>query len=403
MRGLFGTLAGAPRADVSAETILRNLFVRPSKSGENVTEHTALEVSAVLCCARVLMEGVAQVSLEVKKLRKDGGADPAKDHPLYWLLYQQPNKWQTSFRFRETLMAHTALSGNFFAYKNVVRGEIRELIPFLPEWVTVKQNPDWSLTYTVRAHNGQAQEFPQEAIWHVRGPSWNSWMGLRAVHLARESIGLAMASESTQARLHKNSLRSSGVYSVERTLTDDQHKRLTAWIENHLRLEDAFKPLILDSSAKFTPITMNGVDSQHIETRKLQIEEICRHFRVMPIMVGLSDKTATYASAEQMFIAHVVHTLMPWYQRIEQDIEVGLMSQTDRRLYCADFDERELMRGAMKDQAEYYSKALGAGGSPAWLTPNEIRRDVGENPIPGGEDLPKPTNVPAQQPAGNAP
>lgn len=398
MRGLFGTMVrNDAMRTADAETILRSLFYNPSKSGEHVDIHRALRTATVFDCVRVLAEGVAQVELHIKKRRKDGGADLAPEHELYWLLHQQPNEWQTSFRFRETLMIHAALAGNFFAYKSRIGPgfPIRALIPFEPGQVTVTRRDDYTLSYSVRAENGEKMEFPGESIWHIRGPSWNSWMGLEVVALAREAIGLAMAAETTQARLHKNSLRSSGLYSVEGTLTEIQHSQLEQWVDDHLDPDKIFRPLILDHAAKFTPTAMTGVDAQHLETRKHQIEEICREFRVMPVMVGHPADMAARAAMEQIFIAHVVHTLMPWYRRLEQDIVTGLMNPRDRQVYFADFNERELMRGDMKAQGEYYSKALGAGGSQGWLTPNDVRLDIGENPIPGGDKLPQPTNLPA--------
>ena len=136
----------------------------------------------------------------------------------------------------------------------------------------------------------------------------------------------------------------------------------------------AGKPMILDNGAKFENTQMSGVDAQHLETRRFQVEEICRAMRVMPIMIGQADKTATYASAEQMFLAHVVHTMMPWYERLEQSADVNLLSDEDRRqgLYTK-FNPNALMRGAAKDRGEFYAKALGAGGTPAWMTQDEVR------------------------------
>jgi HK97 family phage portal protein len=147
---------------------------------------------------------------------------------------------------------------------------------------------------------------------------------------------------------------------------------------------------------------MTGVDSQHLETRKHQIEEICRHMRVIPLMVQHSDKTATYASAEQMFIAHVVHTIAPWATRFEQSAEANLLApgeDVDIR-----FNLKSLMRGAAKDRAEYYAKALGSGGSPAWMTQNEVREDDGLDAIEGADALPQPANMttPASVESSNA-
>jgi HK97 family phage portal protein len=376
--------------------LMRELgYVTESRSGLVINAKSALDVSTVLAIWRVLGEGVGQVPLKVYKPTADGrGSEPATDHPLYDLLYRQPNRWQSSFEMRETLVGHVMLNGNAFFYKNVVRGQIKELIPLGCDGdrVEVIRNRDLSLTYRVTSKQGVQKDFPQDAIWHIRGPSWNSWMGLDAVRNAREAIGLAKVTESSQADLHKNGAQTSGVYSIATPLDAGQHKQLAAWIEAHIAGNNKLKPLIVDRGATWTQTQMTGVDAQHLETRRFQIEEICRHFRVFPQMVGHSDKTATFASAEQFFLAHVVHTLMPWYTRLEQSIDNDLIG-ANKEGYFAKFTVQGLLRGAAKDRGEFYAKALGSGGSPAYMTPNEIRGLEDLNPIEGGDELPKPTNV----------
>lgn len=398
MRGLFGAISDRlrPQAATSLD-LLREYFVKPSKSGQNVTAETALQVTTVFACVNKIANGVAQAPLKLHEELPGGrGSKIARNHPLFNVLYRRPNPWQTSFQFRQTMVFHRALTGRFFAFKNRVRGQIVELLPFEPGKVQVKRNDDYSLTYRVTADNGAKQDFPQEAIWDVRGPSWNSWLALEPVKLAREAIGLGMATEEAHARLHRNGARTGGLYSVEGILKDTQYPMLREWIEKNHTGENAFKPMILDRAAKFTQTGMTGVDAQHIETRKFQVEEICRAFGVMPIMVGLSDKTATYASAEQMFLAHVVHTLAPWYEDLEQSIDVNLLDGPRDKGVFAKFNANALMRGAAKDQSEYFAKALGAGGSPAWMTQNEVRELIELNPLDGGDELPKPTNVAPQ-------
>ena len=149
-------------------------------------------------------------------------------------------------------------------------------------------------------------------------------------------------------------------------------------------------------------MVMSNIDAQMIESRKLQIEEICREFGVMPIMVGYSDKAATYASAEQMFIAHVVHTLEPWYQRMQQSADVNLLTEDDRRSgFYTRLKDNALMRGAAKDRAEYYAKGLGSGGVKGWLTQNDVRgyEDLDPSTDPEADKLPQPTNSPSPTPA----
>lgn len=352
-----------------------------SRSGKEVTAATALEVTAVLACLRVLAEGVAQVPLNVYRRRKGGGADVAHDHPLYWQLHRRPNHWQTSFEFRENMMIQAGLAGNFYAFKNKVRGIPREIIPFMPGSVQERWSDKGVPSYLVTSPSGSQQEFPAEAIWHVRGPSWDTRTGMTAIRQAREAIGLSIATEEAHAKLHANGAQTSGVYSVDATLNPDQYKQLSAWIERQITGDSRYKPFVLDRGAKFIPNSMTGVDAQHLETRKFQLEEICRAFRVMPIMIGASDKTATYASAEQMFLAHVVHTLMPWYERIEQSMDVNLLTEEDIKagIYIK-FLPTGLLRGAAKDRAEYYYKMWQMGT----LNANEIRAMEEQNPYLGG-------------------
>lgn len=350
------------------------------KSGATVNLTTALQVTTVLACARVIAEGIAQVPLVL--MREDGKTRlPARDHPLYALLHRRPNEWMTSFELRDMMGLHLVLAGNFYAFKGVAGGVVRSLIPLDPGSVTVIRHSDHTLTYRVSMADGQRQDIPAEAMWHVRGPSWNGYLGLEPVALAREAIGLALSTEESHALMHKNGVQSAGVYTVEGTLNPQQFQQLYDWIAKYQKggqYQQA--PLIIDRGAKWTPSSMTGVDAQHLETRKFQIEEICRAFRVMPIMVGYSDKAATYASAEQMFLSHVVHTLAPWYERIEQSIDCQLLTPDEFRggLY-AKFGEEALLRGAMKDTADYLTKLVLNG----ILTRNEARARLDENPLDG--------------------
>lgn len=380
----------------------------PVKSGVRVGLTQALQVSTVFACLRVLGEGVAQVPFKV--MRKSGrDIDTVPDHPLYDLLAHSPNDWMTSFELRELLVWHVGLTGRAYCFVNRdSRGNPVELIPLQPGSVTVSQGSDYELTYKVTSPKGGQQPFPAEAIWHLRGPSWNGYEGLDVLKLAREAVGLSIGAEEHHARVHANSAQPSGLFSMEGKLGDEAHKKLRAWLDKeHQGLHNLAKPMILDQSAKFTPFAFKGLDIQHLETRKHQIEEVCRFFRVMPIMVGYSDKAATYASAEQMFLAHLVHTLMPWYSRIEQSANKNLLSAKDRKAgHYTKLLERGLVRGSMKDEAEYLSKLVERGV----LTRNEARALLDRNPLDGLDEPLTPINLtgdtsppdPEDNPKGNA-
>ena len=394
------------RKSASTYDILRELGARYlSRSGRRVNLETAIAVSAVFACARVIGHGMAQVPFKLMR-EANGRRAPAKDHPLYDLLAFKPNAWQTSFEFRETISWHLELCLQAFVFVNrsAVRGRILELIPFEPNCVTVKRAEDWTLTYEVRAANGSTQIFPAESIWHLRGPSWNSWQAIDFLKAAREAIGLALATEDSQAGMHGNGVRASGVYSMDGKLKDDEYKALRAWIEReHVGPDKSGTPMILDRSAKWIQTQMTGVDAQHIETRKHQVEEVCRFMGVMPIMVGYSDKAATYASAEQMFLAHAVHTLSPRWTRFEQSADAKLLTDEERKggLYF-DFVEEGMIRGSAKDTKDML---LGyVNGGVMW--PNEARAklDLDPDPDPASNKLRIPVNTvqdPTDKPAGD--
>lgn len=374
---------------------------RVSKAGISVSWERALDVTTVLACIRVIAEGISQVPLRVMHDIDGGkGSEPAYDHPLYKVLYRKPNQWMTSFALRETMILHLALTGNAYFYKNMVRKQVKELIPIDPGCIAVTRHDDYSLTYRVTSLDGSSQEFPQSMIWHVRGPSWDTWRGLDAVRQARDAIGLTIATENTQAEMHANGLQMAGVLSTDQKIDPEKYKQLQAWVAAQVGGSNKHKPFIIDSGLNWTASSMTGVDAQHLETRKFQIEEICRAFRVLPPMVGHSGQSMTFASAEQIFLAHVIHTLMPWASRIEQAIDNDLLDGSEDDGFFAKFNMNSLLRGAHKDRAEYYAKALGTGGSPAYMTPNEIRALEDLNPVEGGDELPKPTNVGGAAPEG---
>ena len=377
---LASALAAPEQRAVSLADLLKGTDLwRSSASGKSVTMQTAIRVSTVMACVRVIAEGVAQVPW--KLMRQDGRKRlPQRDNPLYSLLATSPNAWQTSFEFREMMVMNAALAGNAFAYINrSLRGEVLELIPIEPQFVEFKLGDDFEMRYTVRSRDEKTKrQIPAESMWHIRGPSINGWSGLDAVKIAREAIGLGMAIEDSQSAMHANGVRPAGMYSVDGSLSGDQHKALAAWIEeNHGGPSKAGKAMILDRGAKWISTAMTGVDAQTLETRRYQVEEVCRFFRVNPIMVGAESKNTTYASAEQMFRAHLVHTLAPWFTRIEQSGDKALLTQDQRRQgYYTNFVEEGLLRGSVVETKDVLLGYVNGG----IMTPNEARDALDLNP-----------------------
>lgn len=369
--------------------------LRSTKSGASVSVSTALEVTTVLACVRVIAEGIAQVPLKLLQDSPTGRRRPAHEHRLYTLLHRKPSPWMTSFALRETMVMHAVLTGKAFAFLNRTGrdGRITEIIPLDPGAVTVRVADDMSRSYLVRG-NGGVREFPASSIWHLNGPSWDGVVGLEVVKLAREAIGLAMATEEAHAKLHANGGQVSGTYTVEGKLNPEQYIALRRHISESITGANKGLPMIVDNGAQWLAQSMTGVDAQHIETRRFQIEQICSAFRVLPIMVGTADKAATYASSENMFLAHLVHTLSPWYERIEQSIDTQLL--TDEELaegYYAKFIEEGLLRADMKSTAEHLTKLVLNGV----MTRNEARDKLDLNPIDGLDQPLTPSNMSTAQ------
>jgi len=409
---IFSRFRNARLAFKSNESITSSLDLwklvyggRESSSGIAITPERALEISTFLACVRVLANGISQVP---SRLMREVNGDPviAKDHPLSILLTRRPNKFMTSFEFWEVVMIHLTVAWNCYVFVNRVGSDrkIVELLPLLPGHVRKEVDQNDKVTYKVRSpRTQQEKEFPEEAIWHIKGPSWNGIIGMDAIRLMRNALGLAATLEDSQAEFQKNGAKMSGLYSVAEKLSLERYNDLRKWFDNEFNTSDGgYAPMILDGGAKFTPLTMTGVDQQLIETRKFEIEEICRGMGVMPIMVGHADKTATYASAEQMFLAHVVHSLNPWYKRIESSVEGNLLTEDEyNQGFYYRFFPNGLMRGASKDRAEFYQKALGSGSAKGWMTQNEVRKleDLPRIDDPEADELPQPSSAaPEQEP-----
>lgn len=395
--GLFGRIGGIfqrKRID-SSEALMREVFgYIESKSGVSVTWKTAMEAVTAMACARVIAEGLAQIPCKVFR-DTNGSKAPATDLPLYRMLHDSPNDWMTAYELFETMGLHLVFCGGFYASITRVRGRIVELLPWEPQNVTVKRD-GWDLSYEVISTDGQRIPVPASDMWHVRGPSWNTWMGLEGVKLAREAIGLAVATEEHGARIFQNGAKIGGVLSTDQMISKEKSREIReAWEEAYGGNDKTGKIAVVWGGLKYSATAMLNDQAQFNETRRFQVEEVCRSMRVMPIMVGYSDKTATYASAEQMFLAHVIHTMGPWYRRIELSAMKYLLTEQERDAgNYVRFVTNALLRGAAKDRADYFSKALGAGGSPAWMTQDEVR-DLEELDRMGGSagKLPIPTNV----------
>jgi len=395
--------------DISPElwAAINGGFGLPTKAGNSVTALSALQQTTFLRAVLVLAEGVAQLPITIQKTSRSGrGVEPATDHPLYDLLLWQPNKNQDAFQFWRTVIMHAASTGNSVCYRTMVRGQVAELLPFRPEQVEVDNNNAAMLPlYSCTFDSGEWQELGARSVFHISGPRWHNHKGLDPTVVGREAIGLAQATEETHARLHKNGARPSGAIESEKGLNEAQIARLREQWKEYTGSSNVGKTILLEGGAKWKQITMSGVDAEHLATRKHQIEEICRLMGVFPIMVGhAGDQSPTFASASEFFGAHVRYSLMPWIRAIKMAICTQLLTKEERREgYNILIDTAELLRGSIKDRAEYYRAALGSNSNPGWLRPNEIREDDGWEPDDSEPSMDKVWQPMTMQPAGTEP
>jgi HK97 family phage portal protein len=353
-----------------------------SAAGPRVGPDSAMRISAVWACVRVLSETIASLPLLVYRRRADGGRERASGHPLYDLLHSQPNRWQTAFEFFEMLTACVLLRGN--AYAEIVpgpRGPVDQLIPLHPDRVTVEALRGGGQRYRVTRDDGTTNTLLDSEVLHLRGLSSDGITGLSVVEYAREAMGLSLATESYGARLFSQNARPGGVLTHPSKLSQDVADRIrTSWQQAHSGLANAHSVAVLEEGMKFEAVGMTNEDAQFLATREFQIEEVARWFRVPLHMISSTTKATSWGSGiEQLSLGFVTYTLLPWLRRWEQAISRDLISATDS--YFCEFLVDGLLRGNIKDRYEAYAVARNWG----WLNADDIRAKENMNPLPDGK------------------
>lgn len=359
-----------------------------AKSGQNVNMQTALGLTAVLACVRVLAEAVASIPLIVYERLDNGGKKRANAHPMYTLLHDRPNGEHPSFVWRETLMAHLALRGNAFIEKEYDnRGRIIGLWPIRPDLVTVeRQNGRKRFSVVV---NGAPKLFTPDDIMHVPGLGYDGLVGYSPISLAREALGLALAAQEHASRYFENGGEPGGVLQHPGKLSSEAATNLRESYEaKHRGTGNAHRVFIAEEGMTWQTIGVTNRDLQFIENRKFQISEIARIYRVPPHMVGDLDR-ATFSNIEQQSIDFVVHTLRPWLVRWEQVLNWELFSDRDRGRYFAEFSVEGLLRGDSAARGAFYAQMFQVGG----FSINDILGMENRNPVPGGDQRFVPMNM----------
>ena len=350
-------------------------FFGGSTAGKNVTERSSMQMTAVYSCVRVLAEAVAGLPLHLYKYTDSGGKDKALEHPLYFLLHDEPNPEMTSFVFRETLMTHLLLWGN--AYAQLIRngrGEVVGIYPLMPNRVSVNRDDKGNIYYKYLhgledAPLNKENEvilLPSEVL-HIPGLGFDGLVGYSPIAMAKNAIGMAIACEEYGAKFFANGATPGGILEHPGVVKDPERVR-ASWNSAFGGSTNANKVAVLEEGMKYTPISISPNEAQFLETRKFQINEIARIFRVPPHMVGDLEKSS-FSNIEQQSLEFVKYTLEPWLIRWEQSLVSSLILPGDKGKYFIKFNVDGLLRGDYESRMNGYATARQNG----WMSANDIR------------------------------
>lgn len=391
LRSLFQSRAAPKKIDASVVPLSDWRSVGTfgvSDAGANVTPRTALASMPVFAAIRLLSESVAMLPWHIYE-RTEKGKTRATNHPLDVVLNRIANPEMSAFTLRETMMAHTLAWGNAYAEIEMNnREDVRALWPLHPANVKVGRNENGNLIY-VYQDRSQAVILPASRVLHIHGLASDGIVGYSPIQLARGAIGLGMATEKYGGQFFENGARPGGVLEHPGKLTKDAYERLkTSFEERHQGLDNAQRLSILEEGMKYNPVTIPPDDAQFLETRKYQVSEIARLYRVPAHMIGDLDR-ATFSNIEQMSIEFVTYSLVPWLTRWEQDADRQLLSEPERKTLFTDFLEDALLRG--ETLARYQAYAIGRQWG--WLSANDVRDREDMNHVDGGDGYFVPLNM----------
>ena len=346
-----------------------------STAGKNVNERSAMQMTAVYACVRILSEAIAGLPLHMYRYKDEGGKEKAIDHTLYHLLHDEPNPEMTSFVFRETLMTHLLLWGN--AYAQIIRngkGEVIALYPLMPNRMEVNRDQNGMLYYVYQKSSDDAPTMdgtsvilrPSEVL-HVPGLGFDGLVGYSPIAMAKNAIGLSMAAEEYGAKFYANGAAPSGVLEHPGVLKNPAKVR-DSWNAAFGGTSNSHKVAVLEEGLKYTPISIAPNEAQFLETRKFQIDEIARIFRVPPHMVGDLEKSS-FSNIENMSREFVTYTLSPWMVRWEQSLSKALLSKEEKACCFFKFNVDGLLRGDYASRMNGYAVGIQNG----FMSPNDVR------------------------------
>ena len=382
----FGQARDKP-VDKAADAGYSFLFGRTT-SGKPVNERTAMQTTAVYACVRILAEAVASLPLHVYEYQDDGGKKLVHDHPLYYLLHDEPNPEMTSFVFRETLMSHLLIWGN--AYAQIIRdgaGRVLGLYPLLPDKMEVQRDDKGNIYYVYSRNSDENPTFKEygniklkaEDVLHIPGLGFDGLIGYSPIAMAKNAVGMTLACEEYGASFFANGANPGGVLEHPGVLKDPSKVR-ESWNSVYRGVNNAHKIAVLEEGMKYQQIGIPPEEAQFLETRKFQINEIARLYRIPPHMVGDLDKSS-FSNIEQQSLEFVKYTLDPWVIRWEQSLQRSLLLPGEKGKYFIKLNVDGLLRGDYQSRMNGYA----VGRQNGWFSANDIREMENMNPSPDEE------------------
>jgi len=361
-----------------------SFFFGSTASGKTVNEKTAMQTTAVYACVRILAETIASLPLHTYK-HTENGKEKAIGHSIYNLLADEPNSEMTSFVFRETLMSHLLLWGN--AYAQIIRdgrGNVIGLYPLLPNKMTVNRSSNGEIYYIYSRYSdenpnihGYGDVYLQSHdVLHIPGLGFDGLVGYSPIAMAKNAVGMSIACEEYGASFFANGANPGGVLEHPGVVKDPARVR-ESWNSVYQGTGNAHKVAVLEEGMKFQSIGIPPEQAQFLETRKFQINEIARLFRIPPHMVGDLEKSS-FSNIEQQSLEFVKYTLDPWVIRWEQAMKKALLLPSEKKDYFIKFNVDGLLRGDYQSRMNGYA----TGRQNGWLSGNDIRELENLNKIP---------------------
>lgn len=352
------------------------------QAGEFVNADTAMQVAAVWACVRVISETIAALPWHVlEKVPERNGRTrrERRDGDVAWMLGIQGNPEMSAFALREALIGHALTWGNGYAeIERTLDGRPKWMWLITPDRVTVDRNDAGVLKYRISNGTGPDTLLDAGDVYHLHGPSFDGISGHSPIAMARRSLGLSMALEKFGANFFANGAHPGLVLEHPGKLSPEAHKNLRDSVAQQIGGGNALKPFITEEGMKVHPMTIPPEEAQFLESRKFQISEICRWFRVPPHMIADLERS-TFSNIEHQAIEFVTHTLMPWCKRLEAEADIKLFGRQNRGTVYTRIELNGLLRGDMKSRFEAYSIAR-------HLSLNDVRELEDMNAVDGGDD-----------------